>query len=243
MTSTPAIRVEQVSRRFGSRTVLDRVSLQAARGECVALFGPNGAGKTTLLRLLSLTLRRQGGRIEIDGLDAAREPQAIRGRIGVIGHQTRLYDDLTARENLEFFGSLYGVDAPGPRAAALLDHVGLGHRADEPVGTFSRGMRQRLAAARAIVHDPPVVLLDEPFSGLDLAAAATLRRTIEELRGRERSVLVVTHDLELGLALADRWIVLRRGRIVADGASADVEHAGFRDRYREMIERPARSPT
>jgi len=176
--AAPAIETHGLSKRFGPIQAIDRLSVRVERGESVALFGPNGAGKTTLIRLLTLSLRATAGRFSVDGLDPALEDLRIRQRIGVISHQSFLYDDLSARQNLEFFARLYGVPAPGRRAAELLDTVGLAPRADDAVRTFSRGMQQRVSLARALVHRPSIVFLDEPFTGLDPHAARTLRLTL-----------------------------------------------------------------
>ena len=141
--------------------------MQVASGESVALFGPNGAGKTTLTRILSMSLRPGSGRFRIAGLDPRTDDLGIRQRIGLISHQSFLYDDLTARQNLEFFARLYGVADAAGQSQALLDRFELAHRADDAIGTFSRGMQQRVSLARSLVHDPPIVFLDEPFTGLD----------------------------------------------------------------------------
>jgi heme exporter protein A len=163
----PAIETRGLTKHFGAVAALQRVDLRVAPSESVALFGPNGAGKTTLIRVLTLGLRAEAGTIRISGLDPTTDNRSIRQRIGLISHQSLLYDQLTAAENLEFFARLYGVEDARSRSADLLTTIGLGHRADDPVGTLSRGMQQRVSIARALVHDPPVVFLDEPFTGLD----------------------------------------------------------------------------
>jgi heme exporter protein A len=214
-----AIEADGVTRRFGSRVAVDRVGLSIRRGESVALFGPNGAGKTTLLRVLSSSLRPTDGTVRVAGLDYREDPQAARRVIGVLSHSSHLYDDLPARDNLVFFASLYGVDDPGAAAGRWLEAMDLADRAEDPVKTFSRGMTQRLSLARSLVHDPEIVFMDEPFSGLDPRAAALLRNTILHLRERERTVIMVTHDIGQGLELSDRWILLARGRVRAEGPS------------------------
>lgn len=226
-----AIRTDELARTFGAFRALRSVSLTVAAGESLAVFGPNGAGKTTLIRLLTLGLRPTGGSFRIAGLDPAREPLGIRARIGVISHQSYLYDDLTAAQNLEFFARLYGVADPRARAAELLDEVGLSARAGDAVGTFSRGMQQRVSLARAIVHEPGIVFLDEPFTGLDPAAAVMLRRMLERLRRERRTIFMVTHNLGQGLELSDRWVLLERGRVAADGRSATTDPARLESAY------------
>jgi heme exporter protein A len=227
----PAIETRGLSKKFGAVVALDRIDLDIMPGESVALFGPNGAGKTTLIRILALALRAGTGTIVIDGLDPRHDSLGIRQRIGLISHQSFLYDQLSATENLTFFARLYGVTDPAARALELLETIALRHRADDPVGTFSRGMLQRVSIARALVHDPPIVFLDEPFTGLDPHAAALLRSTLDGLRTRGRTVLLVTHDLRQGLELSDRWLLLSRGRVAARGASGETDPVAFERDY------------
>lgn len=234
------IRTEGLSKTFAAIRALDGVDLRVARGESVALFGPNGAGKTTLIRVLSLAVKPTAGLVRIAGLDPRTDNLAIRSEIGVISHQSYLYDDLTARQNLEFFAALYGVADPGARAAELLDLVELRSRADDAVGTFSRGMQQRVSFARSLVHDPQLLFLDEPFTGLDPHAAATLRRTLSRLREDGRTVVLTTHNLGQGLELSDRWAILHRGRILDSGASTGTDAGAFERHYFERV--AAREP-
>jgi len=207
------------------------VSLDVPAGQFVALFGPNGAGKTTLVKVLATLLKPTEGRVMIDGLDARRETQGVRARIGLVSHASLLYEAITAQENLVFAGRLYGIPNPAERAAELLAEVGLTPVADDPVRTFSRGMKQRLSIARALVHRPALLLLDEPFTGLDQSATATLRELLATLRAEGRTVFMTTHDMEAGLELADRALILHRGRLVHDGSTAGVTWTGFRETY------------
>ncbi len=218
-----------LTRRFGAATALDGVDLTIRRGEPLAVFGVNGAGKSTLLKVLSGILKPTGGELAIDGLDPRRAPAAARARIGLLSHQTLLYDDLSALENLAFFARLYGLPDPEERARARLAEAGLGDRGDDPVRTLSRGMQQRVALARALLHDPPLLLLDEPASGLDAAALARLRTTLVDAASRGATWVMATHDVEDGLALCPRWIVLRRGRVVASGAASGPDGERARD--------------
>ncbi len=239
-----AIETRGLTKKFGSLAALDGVDLSIASGESVALFGPNGAGKTTLVRILTLALRSTGGSFDIAGHESRKGSLEIRRRIGVIGHRTLLYDDLTAMENLEFFGRLYGIESPQDRAMELLRTVDLHHRADDAIHTFSRGMQQRVSLARALVHDPPIVFLDEPFTGLDPFAAETLRATLEALRRDRRTLLMVTHHLGQGLDLSDRWIIMARGKIVDQGSSSETDRNRFEpDYFRRLGDatRPGRS--
>jgi heme exporter protein A len=236
----PAIETHDLSRRFGAVVALDGVTVSVERGECIALFGPNGAGKTTLLRILSLGLRPSAGTLRIAGLDPRSDDREIRRRIGSISHASYLYDDLTPRQNLEFFGRLYGTPDPRGRTNALLETLGLSARADDPVGTLSRGLQQRASLARALVHDPQIVFLDEPFTGLDPLGARALCGALTALRDGGRTVVLTTHDLRQGLELSDRWVLLTRGRIVDHGRSADTDPRAFEVAYLERAAAPRR---
>jgi heme exporter protein A len=223
-----------LTRRFGATTALDGVNLSVCRGEPLALFGANGAGKTTLLRVLSGGLKPTAGSLAIEGHDPRRAPAAARGRIGLLSHHSLLYDDLSALENLVFFGKLHGLPQPDERARALLLSVGLGDRADEPLRGFSRGMQQRVALARALIHDPSLLLLDEPSSGLDARASARLREALREAAARGATWVLATHDVEEGLDLCSHWIAMRRGRVMDGGVSSGQDA----DRVRELVRGP-----
>ena len=231
MSDALAIEVSGLTKRFGSQAALDGIAFRLGRGESLAVFGPNGAGKTTLTRILTSTLRSTAGTIRIEGHDPREDEIRTRRTLGLISHQTFLYDDLSARENLVFFGRIHGLGDPRLRADALLESVRLEDRADDPVRTFSRGMQQRLALARCLIHDPQIVFLDEPFTGLDPYAASLFRATLERLRADGRTILLVTHNLTEGLELSDRWMILARGRIVAEGVSAGTDRVAFERDY------------
>jgi heme exporter protein A len=220
-----------LTRRFGATTALDGIDFEVCRGESVALFGVNGAGKTTLLRILSGGLKPTQGTLAIDGVDPRHAPDEARGRIGLLSHHTLLYDDLTARENLEFFASLHGLPDPRGRAGEMLAEVGLNDRADEPVRGFSRGMQQRVALARALLHSPSLLLLDEPSSGLDVRSSTRLREALRDAASHGATWVLATHDVEEGLDLCPRWVALRRGRTIDAGASA----GGDADRLRHLV--------
>jgi len=233
MSRPPAIEVHRLSKSFGARKVLAGLDLVVQPGEMVALLGPNGVGKTTFLRILATLARPTGGTVKLLGVDLARQPYLARRRIGLLSHRTLLYDDLTARQNLGFYARMYDV-ADGPqRADELLQQVGLAHRADDLVRTYSRGMQQRLALARALLHRPELLLLDEPYSGLDPVAADNLSRLLAELREQGGTVLLTTHDLGQGLALAGRVLVLARGRLVHDAPVTESPDA-FGQAYRRL---------
>ena len=200
-------------REFGGVAVLTGVDLTVEAGELVVLLGSNGAGKTTLLRVLATLLRPSGGTLQLFGEDASRRPPTARRRIGHVGHESACYPDLTGRENLEFYAELHGVPDPARRVDDLLRWAGLEDAARRPVRVYSRGMAQRLALARALVHGPELLLLDEPFSGLDQAAVARLETLLGELRRSGHAIVLSTHDLDRVATLATRVAILHRGRI------------------------------
>ena len=225
------IEVRRLVKSFGPRAALSGVDLSVEAGESVTLVGPNGAGKTTLLRILATLARPTSGVVRIAGLDPAHSGAEIRRRIGFLSHRSLLYDDLTAVQNLRFYARLYDLDDSQDRAQDLLERVGLATRSHDLVRTFSRGMQQRLAVARAALHRPEVFLLDEPYSGLDPMAAQSLTALLVELMGEGRTILLTTHDLDRGLDVGRRVVVLARGRIVHDTPRAGVDPASFPEEY------------
>lgn len=234
MSAPAVVQAERVSKTFGARTALAQVDLELCAGELVALLGPNGAGKTTLLRILATLTRPTSGTVRLFGLDATRHAQDIRRSISLLSHRTFLYDDLTAEQNLAFYARMHDLRDGAERAAELLERVGLSHRQGDLVRTFSRGMQQRLALARALLHRPSLLLLDEPYSGLDPQAAETLSDLLVEMRERGCTVLLTTHDLAQGLSLAERVLVLSRGRLVHDSPCSGVAVADFAGAYRHL---------
>jgi heme exporter protein A len=213
-----AIALDGLERRFGERTALSGVSVRVGEGQTLTLFGANGAGKTTLLRVLATLLRPHGGSAEVLGAALPGDAWRVRGRVGLMGHEPLLYPPLSGRENLRLHARLHGV-AP-ERIDEVLEAVGMTARADDPVSELSRGMVQRLAAARAVLHDPPLLLLDEPRAGLDPGAAEQLEPLIGRSSGRTR--VLVTHDVERGLAEADTVLGLRDGQPVPCDDAASV---------------------
>ena len=222
-----SVELVEVSRHYGRRRALAKTSLTFRAGEIVGLFGPNGAGKSTLLSVIATRRRILG--LGVATASALGDP--LRGRIGVLGHDLFLYGDLTARENLEFFGRLYGLDRLADRIDTALSAARLSERAHDRVSAFSRGLRQRLALERALLHSPRLVLLDEPFTGLDDESTALLAGRLRQLRESGAIVLMATHDFENADDLVDRMICLREGR------AREVANArgNLRARYRQVM--------
>jgi len=229
------IHLRGLTKRFGRRSVLRDIDLEVREGEFLVIFGPNGAGKTTLLRILASLIQASSGEISIGGFSMREQPEALRRRIGVIGHHTFLYHDLTAAENLRFYGRMYDVSDLGSKVQRALREVGLEQRARDAVGTFSRGMQQRLAVARALLHDPPILLLDEPFTGLDPQGSEMLSHTLRSLWHRGRTVVMTTHDVERGLELAQRVAVLVEGRLVYQQPKEAIDVQTFRQTYDGLV--------
>jgi heme exporter protein A len=216
--SGAAVVLDGLVRRYGDRAALDGVSLTLERGATLAVFGANGAGKTTLLRILATLLRPHAGTAQVLGGELPREGWRVRGRVGLLAHEPLLYRELSTRENLAFHARLHGV--PEARVEALVEAVGLRGRADEPLRTFSRGMAQRAAICRAVLHEPELLLLDEPYANLDPAAVARVGPLIGRDSGATR--VVISHDVASGLAEADVVLGLRGGRQALLAAAAQV---------------------
>ena len=209
-----------LTKRFGLHVAVSDLHLSVARGSCLAIFGPNGAGKTTLLKLLAFLVKPTSGEILFGG--ERGEAGELRQRIGFLSHQPLLYKHLTAYENLKFYARLYGLTSARKRAREVLAAVGLEDRADEPVQGFSYGMLQRAAVARALLHEPELLLLDEPFSGLDSQGARDLMAILEGLRDGARTLILTTHDIHRGLALCDEAGILIRGRLAYRASRAEL---------------------
>ena len=225
--TTAALECVDLTRKIDDRAIINALSFRVEAGSWVALLGANGAGKTTLLHTLALLTPATSGQLFLFGHLVRRSPPSLRARIGLIGHQPMLYRDLTALENLVFFGRLYGLPKPRARAAELLDMVKLADRAGDLAGTFSRGMVQRLAIARALMHDPDLLLADEPFSGLDLPSVESLERLLCRLHDAGKTIILSNHDIPQSLRLAQRVLVLRRGRIAISAAAQGVGAAAI----------------
>ncbi len=229
-----AIETKKLTKVFGDRKSLDKVSIEVPEGAFLSIFGPNGAGKTTLVRTLATLSRATSGTALVAGFDAKEEPDKVREHIGLISHNPMLYPDLTAMENLMFTAQLYGVVNAEDRVRELLRAVELDHRRFDVVRTFSRGMTQRLSIARALMNDPDVVFLDEPYAGLDPHAVEIFDGLIEQLRDG-RTFIMVSHDLQKGFDVCTHALVLARGRVVSYAPKEDIDFEQFRQLYRETV--------
>lgn len=231
----PAIQVRGLRKSFGHIEAVRGIEFDLNRGEFLTVFGPNGAGKTTLIRMLSSLTRPTSGRATVAGYDVTANDPAMRREIGVISHASFLYADLSAFENVQFYAKMYGVDNPADRAKQVIDEVGLLPRMHDRVRTFSRGMLQRLSIARAIVHDPSILFLDEPYTGLDQHASLKLREQLETLHTQHRTVLMTTHDFARGLEMCDRVAIQARGRFVLHEPVANIDKNCFETLYLEQV--------
>jgi heme exporter protein A len=244
------IELKRLTKSFGSKMVLRGIDLSVAIGESLVVFGPNGAGKSTLIRILCGLSRASGGTVQIGGLNVTTHSDSVRRYLGVVSHAPLLYDSLTGEENLRFFARLYGLDRAQERIDALLEQVGLAHRRSDLVRTYSRGMVQRLAIARSVLHDPPVLLLDEPDTGLDPQAAEMLHNLLLRLINSSaqvagakgsapsvigRTIITITHNLERGLAIANRVAILNNGRLAFEANADGLTPADFRPIYDQYV--------
>ena len=230
------LKVTHLTKRFGPKAVLKNLDFRVEQGEFVALLGPNGAGKTTFLRILSSLSRPTFGEVLIAGYSLPHQAAAVRRKLGVVSHLPLLYGDLSAEENLTFYGRMYGVPALSQRIGEVLELVGLALRRRDLVRTFSRGMQQRLAIARAIMHDPEVLLLDEPHTGLDQDACEMLDNVLRQVAARQRTVVMTSHDLVRVGDLASRFDVLSRGCIQTSALRESLPQDGLLAFYRQALE-------
>jgi len=229
-----ALEVRDLTRTFGVRKALDRVSFELPRGAFLSIFGPNGAGKTTLVRILTTLSVPSKGSAKICGLDVVEDSDKLRNRIGLISHNPLLYPDLTAEENLLFFAEMYGLENPAERVRELLISVELDHRRLDAVRTFSRGMLQRLSIARALLHRPELLFLDEPYSGLDPHAMDILDNLIAQVR-QDHTFVMISHDLDKGLELCSHALILARGKVVLFEPKSSLDVDTFKSTYRSTV--------
>jgi heme exporter protein A len=223
--------VRDLRKTYGHVEALRGLDLRVEAGVFLTIFGPNGAGKTTLMKVLSTLTRPTEGSALIGGKDVVGDAPVVRKRVGVISHNTFLYAQLTGIENLEFYAHMYRVEASRERALALLSKMELTKRMHDRVGTYSRGMQQRLSVARALLHDPELLLLDEPYTGLDQHASRVLAEVLEGLRDGTRTVIMTTHNLQEGLAGCDRAAIMVEGRLVFDQGVSEIDVSGFQRTY------------
>lgn len=233
--SIPYLEIKGLKKSFRLKSVLRGIELSLQAGERVALLGANGAGKTTLLRILAGLTRPGNGTITLGGLDLIRQTREAQRRVGFVAHQPYLYDDLTVLENLLFFARMYDVERAQERATLLLQRVGLGKKARERVRVLSRGQLQRLALARAFLHSPQLLLLDEPDTGLDQEGLALLIALLQEHHAHGGTILFTTHDLESAAQRSDRVVMLSNGRVVSQHETASLEPAGIHRVYQEVV--------
>ena len=235
--SDPIIQVRDLRKDFGYLQALSGVSFDLNKGEFLTIFGPNGAGKTTLIKVLAGLTRPTSGSAHIDGFDVLESNAELRSQIGVISHTTCLYPDLTAVENLLFYAKLYGLDDPEKRADESIREAGLQLRRHDPVRTYSRGMQQRMAIARATLHDPSVLFLDEPFTGLDLRATNALKDHLHNLHTGKRTIIMTTHDMSCGLELCDRVAIQNKGRFLLLESINCIDQENFETFYTEALKK------
>jgi heme exporter protein A len=226
---------EQLEKSIGGKRIIHPISFKVTRGEFVTVLGPNGAGKSTLFKLLSLATQPSKGKIFINGSKATTLSSNLRKEIGVISHHTFLYDNLSALENLKFYGQAYQVCDLDKRIKEVLRFVGLQLYIHDPVRTYSRGMQQRLSIARAILHNPSILFLDEPYTGLDQHAIQILNSVLQSLNKDNRTIFMITHNYEEALTLSNRLIVLTKGKVVYDADTSGIKAEDFRRIYLELV--------
>lgn len=229
------IEVSRLWKSYGPVDALRGIDLKIEKGEFLTVFGPNGAGKSTLLKILSTIIKPTSGKVNIDNIDISSANEEARKRIGVISHKAFLYGNLSAKENLLFFANLYDVPDVEKKIAELLDEVGLAHRVNDMVRTFSRGMLQRLTIARAIIHNPAIILLDEPYTGLDQHASRMLSNLLKKLHTEDKTIVMTTHDITNGLDVSDRIVIQILGKIVFEDRSANQTVESFERVYFDMV--------
>ena len=229
------ISVKKLVKRFGLKTVLRGMDFSVQPGEFVALLGPNGAGKTTFLRILASLSRPTLGDVNIAGFKLPGEASQVRARLGVVSHLPLLYGDLTAEENLRFYARMYGIANEQVRITEVLEMVGLENRRRDLVRTYSRGMQQRLAIGRAVLHDPEIVLFDEPYTGLDQDASSMLDVVLKTVAAQGRTVVMTSHDLARAEELATRFDILSRGVIAASATRRQVKKSNLLSFYKQAL--------
>ena len=230
-----AIEVRHLRKAFGTLKAVDGIDFELKQGEFLTVFGPNGAGKTTLIKILAGLTRPSSGTAKVAGFDVAEGHPEMRKEIGIISHATALYADLTPLENLIFFARMHGLEQPEDRALKVIDEVGLSPRRNDRVRTFSRGMLQRLSIARAVLHDPAILFLDEPFTGLDLHATNVLKEHLQRLHDRHRTILMTTHDISCGLEMCEKVALQVQGKFAFLENITDIDKDQFESIYFDAV--------
>ena len=225
----------QISKHFGHRKIVNDASLTVNAGEVVAIFGPNGAGKTTLIKILATLLRPTSGKLEIEGINAITDYAHVRNMLGVVVHEHLAYPEFTPYENLRFFGQMYGVDNLETRCKTLLNEVGLSRFIHEPLHIFSRGMTQRFMIARALLHNPSILLLDEPFSGLDASAKQFVIERIAQEQDKGKGILITTHNTDLGYLIGTRFHFMIDGVLEGSKRKEDIAEEELIQKYQERL--------
>ncbi len=228
----PAIEAQGITKAFGNHLALRGIDFKVKQGEAIVVFGPNGAGKTTLIKVLATIMKPSSGTTLLDGMSSKDNAEEVRRRIGIVTHQSFLYSNLTAYENLEFYSRMYDVPGARERILEVVATVGMTSRLHDRVGTLSRGMQQRLSLARSLLHKPTIMLLDEPEAGLDQQAISMLWETLRTDGETKRTVLLATHNLKRGLELGDHLLILKRGKIAYEGSANGLELANLEEAYR-----------
>ncbi len=232
------VSIRKLSKVFGKNPVLKSLDLDLEKGEFAVIFGPNGAGKTTLLKLISTLTTPTEGSVFVSGFNVVEEPEKARREIGLLSHESYLYGELSAKENLRFFGQMYGIKGQKleERISSILEDTGLVAKTDERVSTFSRGMKQRLSIARTLLHRPSILLLDEPYTGLDPGASLVFENLIKSPEFQKSTKLMVSHDLERGFKLSSRLLILNKGKFVYDGIKKDFSgYEDFKEKCSSML--------
>lgn len=232
---TPLISLKQAVKRYGYMQALKKVDLDIYQGSSVTIFGPNGAGKSTLLKVLSMQSRLSSGELLYNGTPYKKISDDFRHKFGVISHQLYLYSSLSAYENLKFYGNLYGIANPEKKGEELLKQLDLYKRKDDLLHTFSRGMLQRVSIARALIHNPEIIFLDEPYTGLDSFAAQKLSTIIKQQIEENKTVIMVTHDIETGFFQADNLLIMDKGKIVYNKQKSSINIDDFRKEYMSVL--------
>lgn len=233
-TRVPEVEVNNLTKNFGKRKVLDKISFELEKGGFLSLFGPNGAGKTTLIKIITTLIAPTSGEIRVSGMNPMKNSSAIRAKVGLISHSPLLYLDLNAEENLRFYGAMYSVHNLDERIDELLDRVELGHRRYDLVRTYSKGMTQRLAIARVLLHKPSILFLDEPHSGLDPHAVDIFENLLDSIRA-EHTFIMITHNIERGLALCSKAMILYNGKIVFYQDKEELDIDMFKSIYQQRV--------